>query len=108
MVLLSQSPWFHVGLVLTLGVYIASVLTQGLVHTGIQLMADEKYRGRVTTMTVMTIGMAPLGTLPLAYAIKTIGPAWGLTMVASVMMMGVLVMWLAVPSFRKIDEMAKL
>lgn len=108
MVLLSQSPWFHVGLVLTLGVYIASVLTQGLVHTGIQLMADEKYRGRVTTMTVMTIGMAPLGTLPLAYAIKTIGPAWGLTMVASVMILGVLAMWLAVPSFRKIDEMAKL
>ena len=107
MVLLSQSPWFHLGLVLTLVVYSASVLTQALVHTGIQLMAEEKYRGRVTTMTVMTIGMAPLGTLPLAYAIKTIGPAWGLTIVASLMVAGVLFMWLALPSFRKIDEIAR-
>jgi Arabinose efflux permease len=107
MVLLSQTPWFHLGLLLTMGVYSASVLTQALVHTGIQLMADEKYRGRVTTMTVMTIGMAPVGTLPLAYAIKTIGPALGLSIVALVMIVAVLLMWLALPSFRKIDDVAR-
>jgi predicted MFS family arabinose efflux permease len=108
MILLSHSPWFWLGVMVTMGVYSSSVLTQSLVHTGVQLMAEEKYRGRVTTMTLMTFGMAPVGTIPLAFAIKTIGPAWGLTIVSLVMMLAVMAIWLASPAFRRIDEEARI
>ncbi|MFA5630023.1 MAG: MFS transporter [Porticoccaceae bacterium] len=105
--LLSHTPWFWVAVGVVFCVYSSSVLTQTLMQTGVQLMTDEKYRGRVTTMTVMSYGLAPVGTLPLAYAAKHIGPAWGMTITAVVLSSAMLAIWFLAPSFRKIDEVAK-
>jgi len=106
-IIFSHTPWFWLAVFFVFCVYSSSVLTQTLMQTGVQLMTDERYRGRVTTMTVMSYGLAPIGTLPLAYAAKSIGPAWGLTMMSLVLISVMLAIWFLTPSFRKIDEAAK-
>lgn len=102
-----HTPWFWAAVLLIVCVYSCSVMTQTLVQTGVQLMTEERYRGRVTTMTVMSYGLAPLGSLPLAYATKHIGPSWALTMTSLALIAAILLMWFYVPSFRKIDEATK-
>jgi len=106
-IILSHTPWFWVAVGVVFCVYSSSVLTQTLMQTGVQLMTDEKYRGRVTTMTVMGYGLAPVGTLPLAYAAKHIGPAWGMTITALLLSSVMLAIWFFAPSFRRIDDISK-
>jgi len=107
LILLAHSPWFWLAVIIMFGIYSSSVLTQTLVHTSVQLMADDKYRGRITTMTLMTFGMAPVGTIPLAYATKHFGPAMALTIFAILLLICVALIWLLLPSFRKIDEKSR-
>lgn len=107
LITLSQTPWFWLAVIILVGVYSSSVLTQTLVHTGVQLMAEDKYRGRVTTMTLMTFGMAPVGTIPLAFATKHIGASLALAIAAVLLIICVMLIWFLLPSFRKIDEAAR-
>lgn len=104
LILLCQTPWFWLAVLVVIGIYSASVFTQTVVHTGVQLMTDDKLRGRITTMTTMSYGLAPLGTMPLAYASKHFGADWALGIAAGVMMLFALGFWYFLPSFRAIDQ----
>lgn len=105
---LCHASWFWLAVMIILGIYSASVFTQTLMATGVQLMAEERLRGRITTMTMMSFGLAPLGTPPLAYAAQQIGPAWAMSGAAFLLIAAVLAMWFLSPSFRRIDEAARI
>ncbi len=96
--------WFAA--LMVLAIYSASVLSQTLVQTAVQMMAEDHIRGRITTITMMSISLAPMGTIPLAYATKHLGAPWSMTIAAVLLIVAVLVMWLAVPAFRRIDEVS--
>lgn len=107
LLLFSHAPVFWMGVIAVVGVYGASVFSQTLVHTAVQLMAEDYIRGRVTTITMMSLSLAPVGTIPLAFASKHMGPSWAMTIAAAMLAAGVLLMWYLSASFRKIDEAAK-
>lgn len=104
LMIFSQSPSFTFAVVMIIAVYLCSVMTQTLVYTAVQLMTDDSVRGRVTTVSMMSYGFAPIGTIPLAYASKHIGAPWAMTYGALFILAGALWMWLKVPSFRDIDK----
>ena len=107
LLLFSHAPLFWMGVLTVVGIYAASVFSQTLVHTSVQLMAEDYIRGRVTTITMMSLSLAPIGTIPLAFISKHLGPSWAMTIAAILLAMGVLLMWYLSASFRKIDESAR-
>lgn len=108
LLLFSHSPSFWVAALMVVGIYGASVFSQTLVHTSVQLMAEDYIRGRITTITMMSLSLAPIGTIPLAFASKHIGAPWAMTIATILLIIGVLLMWRLSPSFRKVDQAVRL
>lgn len=100
-------PSFALAVVAIFAIYAASVLSQTLVHTAVQLMSEDYIRGRITTLTMMSISIAPVGTLLMAWSTKQIGAPWTMTGAGLMLILAVLLVWWLVPSFRRIDETAK-
>lgn len=107
LLLMAHSPWFWMGVVMVVGAYACSVFAQTLVQTAVQLMAEDHIRGRITTINMMSISVAPLGTIPLAYATRHIGPEWSITIAALLLAGGVLTFWFLSSTFRRIDSAAR-
>jgi predicted MFS family arabinose efflux permease len=105
--LFSHSPSFWLATVLMLGIYACSVLCQTLVHTAVQLMTEDSVRGRISTITMMTYGLAPIGTIPLAYGAKRIGAPWAMSIGALLLAVVVVYVWYRVENFRRIDQAAR-
>ena len=104
--LFAHSFNFWMAAFMVLSIYGASVLSNTLVSTAVQLMSEDHIRGRITTITMMSISLAPIGTIPLAWATKHIGAAWSLSCAAALLVVAVLLVWSLAPSFRRIDEVA--
>jgi hypothetical protein len=107
LVLFAHSPWFWLAVPMVMGIYSCSVFSQTLVQTSVQLMAEDYIRGRITTVTMMSFSLAPLGTIPMAYATKRLGGDWALTIAAVLLAAGVLLLWRVSSAFRRIDEAAR-
>ena len=107
LLLFGHTPWFWMGTLFMVAIYACAVLNQTLVQTGVQLMTEDRMRGRITTMTLMSYGLAPLGTIPLAFGSKHIGAPWAMTIAAVLMIVAVLAMATMSQGFRKIDEAAR-
>lgn len=107
MLVFSHTPSYAVAVVAVVGIYCASVLGQTILHTAVQLMADEHMRGRITTMTLMSVSAAPLGTFPLAYATKHLGAPWAMTIAAVILIIFVIATWYLSPSYRRMDEASR-
>ena len=103
----AHAPHFWLAVLMVMGIYSCSVFSQTLVQTSVQLMAEDYIRGRITTITMMSFSLAPLGTIPLAYATKRLGADWAMTIAAGLMVAGVLAMWGFSAAFREIDEAAR-
>ena len=99
-----SSFWLAVFMVLI--IYSASVLSQTLVQTAVQLMSEDFIRGRITTITMMSISISPVGTLAIAYATREIGAPWAMTWSGVILIISVILIWCFVPSFRRIDQVA--
>lgn len=100
-------PNFGLAVLAVFAIYAASVLSQTLVHTAVQLMSADYIRGRITTLTMMSISVAPIGTLLMAWSTKQVGAPWTMTGAGVLLILSVLLVWWLVPSFRRIDETAK-
>ncbi len=100
-------PYFSLAVVAVFAIYAASVLSQTLVHTAVQLMTEDYIRGRITTLTMMSISIAPMGTLLMAYATKRIGAPLTMTAAGVLLILSVLLVWWLVPAFRRIDDSAR-
>jgi predicted MFS family arabinose efflux permease len=107
LLLFAHSANFWLAAVMLMGVSSCSVVSQTLVQSAVQLMSDDYIRGRITTITLMSFSLTPVGTIPLAYAVKHVGAQWGLTIAAALLTLGVLLIWKGSAAFRRIDLAAK-
>ena len=103
-VVFAYTPNFWAATVVILFAYAASVLSNTLVTTAVQLMAEDHIRGRVTTISLMSVSLSPLGTIPMAFATKEYGATAALTVGGSALAVMVLAIWLLIPAFRRIDK----
>jgi len=104
LVAFAHAPYFWLGAFLVLFIYIASVTSNTIVNTAVQLMAEDHIRGRVTTVTLMSLSLAPIGTIPIAFATKQFGATPALTTAGIILAILVITLWLLSPAFRRIDS----
>jgi MFS family permease len=69
----SLSPWFLLALPLLLLANMCSNISLTLNNTLVQLLADNEVRGRMSSLTMVSMGLTPLAVLPIAYAAEIYG-----------------------------------
>jgi MFS family permease len=69
----AMSPWFLLGLPLVLLANVFSSVFGTLNNTGIQVLIPDRVRGRVSSFLMMSFGITPLGTLPMAAVAERFG-----------------------------------
>jgi len=106
LLLFAHSANFWLAVAMVLGVSGCSVVAQTLVQSAVQLMSEDYIRGRITTIMLISVSLSPVGTIPLAYAVKHFGAQWGLTAAAVLLTLGVLFIWRGSAAFRRIDQAA--
>lgn len=107
LLLFAHSPGFWIAAIMILVIYSSSVLSYTLVNTAVQLIAEDYIRGRITTITMLSVSLGPLGTVPLAFATREVGAVWSLSGAALCIALAVVLFWWLVPSFRQIDQDAR-
>ncbi|GIX31757.1 MAG: hypothetical protein KatS3mg124_2229 [Porticoccaceae bacterium] len=100
-------PWFWLAVAAVFAIYATSTVSQTLVQTGVQLLAEDHIRGRVTTITMMSVSIAPVGTLLIAVAVKHFGAPWTLTATGALLAAAILLLWRGCAAFRAIDGAAR-
>lgn len=103
----AYTPSFMMAALLVVGIYGCSAVSQTLVGTACQVMTEDRVRGRVTTITMMSMSLSPLATLPLAFASKNLGASSALTLTAALLALAALLIWWLSTAFRQIDSAAK-
>lgn len=71
----SVSPWYLLALPLLLVANIFANMSQTLNQTLVQLLADHAVRGRMSSLMMLSVGLTPLGVLPVAYFSEIYGIA---------------------------------
>jgi MFS family permease len=99
----SQPIHYYVALVFLVGANAGAIACQTISNVSLQLLVDDRIRGRVTSFTMMSFGLTPFIAFPIEIGIKTLGPSTAFFM-ASIILFGViLLMYLLSSSLRRLD-----
>jgi MFS family permease len=99
----SQSPYFGLALVLMLCANMMADMQQTMNTTIVQLLAHNEVRGRMSSMLMLSLGLTPLGVLPVALAAERFGVP-NTIFVACLIMLGIVGLFYALsPTLRKLD-----
>lgn len=99
----SLSKFYVLALVLLLAANIFFNISQTLNNTIIQLLSHNEVRGRMSSLVMLSLGLTPLGVLPIAYFSEYYGI--DKTMFAACLILFVIVLCFLVfsPTLRKLD-----
>lgn len=103
----SQSPWFPLALILMLGAAMLNDITQTMNNTIVQLLAHNEVRGRMSSMLMLSLGLTPLGVLPVALAAEKFGIANTLFFASLVLLAIVTLFFTLSPTLRQLDTLMK-
>jgi len=79
-------------------------MSQTLNQTLIQLLADNEVRGRMSSLMMLTVGLTPLGVLPVAYFAEFYGIANTMFVACIMLVIVVLAFFMLSPTLRKLDK----
>ena len=100
----SISPYYLLALPLLLASNIFANMSQTLNQTLVQLLADNEVRGRMSSLMMLTVGLTPLGVLPVAYFAEIYGIA-NTMFVACIMLVLVVIAFFSLSStLRNLDK----
>ena len=100
----TQSPWFQLALLLMLGASMLNDITQTMNNTIVQLLAHNEVRGRMSSMLMLSLGLTPLGVLPVALAAERFGIANTLFVASLVLLVIVTLFFALSPTLRHLDN----
>ena len=101
--LFSISTSFVLALVLLLLANMFSNISQTINNTLIQLLAHNEVRGRMSSFTMLSFGLTPLGVLPLALAAERYGIAYTMFVGCVILVSIVLAIYIFSPTLRGLD-----
>jgi len=104
----SISPYYYVALPILLVSNIFANMSQTLNQTLIQLLADNEVRGRMSSLMMLTVGLTPLGVLPVAYFAEFYGIANTMFVACIMLVIVVLAFFMLSPTLRKLDKDSRL
>ena len=99
----TQSPWFYLALVLMLCASMLNDITQTMNNTIVQLLAHNEVRGRMSSMMMLSLGLTPLGVLPVALAAERFGVAYTMFFACLIMLVIVALLYGLSPTLRHLD-----
>ena len=99
----TQSPWFYLALVLMLCASMLNDITQTMNNTIVQLLAHNEVRGRMSSMMMLSLGLTPLGVLPVALAAERFGVAGTMFFACLIMLVIVALLYGLSPTLRHLD-----
>lgn len=99
----SQSPYFGLALVLMLCANMMADMQQTMNTTIVQLLAHNEVRGRMSSMLMLSLGLTPLGVLPVALAAEKFGVPNTIFVACMIMLAIVALFYLLSPTLRKLD-----
>jgi len=99
----TQSPWFYLALVLMLCASMLNGITQTMNNTIVQLLAHNEVRGRMSSMMMLSLGLTPLGVLPVALAAERFGVADTTFFACLIMLVIVALLYGLSPTLRHLD-----
>lgn len=99
----TQSPWFYLALVLMLCASMLNDITQTMNNTIVQLLAHNEVRGRMSSMMMLSLGLTPLGVLPVALAAERFGVADTMFFACLIMLVIVALLYGLSPTLRHLD-----
>ena len=99
----TQSPWFYLALVLMLCASLLNDITQTMNNTIVQLLAHNEVRGRMSSMMMLSLGLTPLGVLPVALAAERFGVADTMFFACLIMLVIVALLYGLSPTLRHLD-----
>jgi MFS family permease len=105
--LFAVSPWFAAGLVMVLVADVFASVFQTLNNTVIQTIIPDAVRGRVMSLMMMTFGLTPLGTVPVAAIAAAWGVQFAVAFAAAMMMSLAILTYFLSASFRDIDRTSR-
>ena len=100
----SISKYFALGLALLLIANIFSNISQTLNQIIIQLRIADEVRGRISSLVMISLGLTPLGVLPIAFASEVYGIS--ITIFTACILLGfiVLAFFLFSPTLKNLDK----
>jgi MFS family permease len=100
----SKSPWFGLALPLLFAANIFANISVTQNNTIIQLLAHEEVRGRMSSLMMLSLGLTPLGVLPIALASEVYGVANTLLAACFLLCALMLMMYIFSPTLRMLDQ----
>ena len=102
LVLFSQSTLFYLSLFLLLGVGMASSSYMAANNTLLLIHAEDRVRGRVMSLYMMTIGLYPMAVLPMAAIAESVGAPVAVAVGGGILVLFTLAMAAARPALRRL------
>ena len=99
---ISKSFMLALGLLLLANMFSNISLT--INNTLIQLLAHNEVRGRMTSFTMLSFGLTPLGVLPIALAAERFGITSTMFVGCAILVSIVLALYLLSPTLRGLDS----
>jgi hypothetical protein len=99
----AMSPWFLLGLPLVLLANVFSSVFGTLNNTGIQVLIPDRVRGRVSSFLMMSFGITPLGTLPMAAVAERFGAPVAVAGASALVIVVALIFVASSASLRSVD-----
>ena len=103
----AYSPWFLLALPLGFAAEIGVTVFMTLNNTAIQLLIPDAVRGRVMAILMMSFGLTPLGTLPMAALAEKYGAPIAVASAAGLMLLLTAVFFGLSENLRKIDSLSE-
>lgn len=103
----SLSPYFVLALVLLFAADMFFNINQTLNSTLVQLLAHDEVRGRMSSLVMVSMGLTPLGVLPIAFAAERYGISHTLFVGCLILLAIVLAFYLSSPTLRGLDARLK-
>jgi len=97
------SPWFLLALPLVLIANIFSSIFGTLNNTAIQVLIPDNVRGRISSFMMMSFGITPLGTLPMAAVAERWGAPTSVAMAAILVLLVTIIFYVSSSSLRTVD-----
>jgi len=97
------SPWFLLALPLVLIANVFSSVFGTLNNTAIQVLIPDSVRGRVSSFMMMSFGITPLGTLPMAAVAERYGAPTAVAIAAILVLVVTVAFYVGSASLRSVD-----
>ncbi len=101
------SPLFVLGLVFVLFSDLFVGIFQTLNNTIIQVIIPDHVRGRVMSLLMMSFGLTPLGTVPIAALAQAYGAPFAVACASATLIVAAILFYVLSPSLRRIDATSK-